>query len=110
MGEAVLHVGGLPPMPLDAAQAFFSEYLPRAREALQDDAELVLVFPRVGHEHRAWRLAAVQELAREAAPKRVNAVAGDDQDAVEQAIAYLVNAPGVTGQLLAVDGNSAEIG
>jgi hypothetical protein len=109
MGEAVLHVDGLPAAPLDAAQAFFAEYLPRAREAFQDDAEVVLVFPGAGHEHRAWRLAAVQELAREAAPKRVNAVTGDDRAAVEQAIAYLADAPGITGQLLVVDGKIAEV-
>jgi hypothetical protein len=48
----------------------------------------------------------VQELAREAAPKRVNALAGSEPAAIDAAIAYLEAASGVTGQLLAVDGKS----
>ncbi|MXP41476.1 hypothetical protein GRI75_07445 [Altererythrobacter soli] len=67
---------------------------------------MVLIFPPAPHDHRAWRLAAVQDLAREAAPRRVNAVAGDDESAVAEALAWLEQAPGITGQLLAVDGKS----
>jgi hypothetical protein len=53
-------------------------------------------------------LAAVQELAREAAPKRVNGIAGDDPRAIAETLVYLAAAPGITGQLLAVDGKSGE--
>ncbi len=52
----------------------------------------------------------MQDLAREAAPKRVNGIAGDDNEAIAAALAWLASAPGVTGQLLAVDGKSAEKG
>ena len=38
-----------------------------------------------------------------AAPLRVNGVAGDDERAIEEAVAWLATAPGVTGQLLALD-------
>lgn len=51
----------------------------------------------------------VQELAREAAPYRVNAVAGEGEQAIADTMAWLVQAPGVTGQLLAVDGNSPKM-
>jgi hypothetical protein len=63
---------------------------------------ITIVFPSADHTHRAWRLAAVQELAREVAPMRLNAIAGDDEAAVREACAYLQEAGGVTGQLLDV--------
>lgn len=104
MAQAVLRVEGLPEAPLDAAAAFHAQWLPQARAALQDVDTLALILGAAGHEHGAWRLAAVQELAREAAPKRVNAIAGDDEAAIAETLAYLASAPGVTGQLLAVHG------
>ena len=69
---------------------------------LRAGEDLVLIFPPAPYDHRGWRLAAVQDLARAAAPGRVNAIAGDDEAAIAQALAYLEGAPGVTGQLLAV--------
>jgi hypothetical protein len=107
MAVAELRIPPLPSAPLDAAGAFHATHLAEARAALESSDSLVLVFAPAGPEHRAWRLAVVQELAREATPKRVNAVAGSDEDAIGQALAFLGGAPGVTGQLLAVDGKSA---
>ena len=51
---------------------------------------------------RSSRLAArrVQDLARDAAPARVNGVVGSDEDAIAATLAWLEQAPGVTGQLL----------
>jgi hypothetical protein len=63
---------------------------------------LALIFPPAPYDHRGWRLAAVQDLARAAGPARVNAIAGDDEAAIAETLAYLERAPGVTGQLLAV--------
>ena len=106
MGQAVLLVAGLPEGPLDAAAAFHREWLPKARMLLDsaaEDQELVLLFPAASYDHRGWRLAAVQDLAREAAPKRVNAIAGDDERAIAETVDWLANAPGITGQLLAVE-------
>lgn len=102
MAQTVLRVDGLPDAPLDAAAAFHSQHLAKVRAALVAGDTVALVFPPAGHEHRGWRLAAVQELAREAAPKRVNAVAGSDEDSIDEALAFLAEAPGITGQLLAV--------
>jgi hypothetical protein len=101
MAQAVLVVEGLAGSPLDAAADFHRVWLPLAREASQS-GDLVLVFPSADHEHRGWRLAAVQELAREASPRRVNGLAGSDANAIDQATAWLASAPGVTGQLLVV--------
>jgi len=100
--QAVLRVEGLPDGALDAAAAFHAQWLSRAREALAASDALALVLPAAAYDHRGWRLAAVQDLAREAAPKRVNAVAGDDER-VAATLEWLAQAPGVTGQLLAVD-------
>lgn len=108
MVQAVLRVEGLPDTPLDAAAAFHSDYLPEARATLAGARDLVLIFPATGHEHYNWRLAAVQELAREAAPLRVNGLVGDDPAALETMVGWLATAQAITGQLLAVDGNLSE--
>lgn len=106
MGQAVLRVEGLPESALDAAAHFHAHDLPRARGLLRGADSLALVFAPAPYDHRGWRLAAVQALAREAAPSRVNAVVGDDERAIAQTLAWLAGAPGITGQLLAVDGKS----
>ena len=61
----------------------------------------------LGRGHRGWRLAAVQGLAREHAPLRVNALASDDELAIAAAHAYLASADGVTGQYLPLDSHGA---
>ena len=103
MGQAVLRIEGLPNGALDAAARFHGEWLGKAREALGTNEALALVCPAAAYDHRGWRLAAVQDLAREAAPKRVNGVAGSDEQAIAATIEWLAQAPGITGQLLAVD-------
>lgn len=103
MAQGLLRVGDLPAAPLDAAARFHSEWVPQAR-ALFAMGDIALVLPPAAHEHQGWRLAAVQELAREAAPARVNGVAGIDEAAIAETVAYLAAAPGITGQLLAVGG------
>lgn len=90
-------IEGLPDAPLDAAQAFLRDWLAQARSGEED---LLLVFAPADHTHREWRLAAVQALAREAAPRRVNAVAASNDDAVRNAAEYFADAPGITGQYL----------
>ena len=106
----VLRIEGLPEAPLDAAAAFHAEWMPQARAllaSLPKGEDLVLNFPPADHTHRAWHLAAVQGLARESAPLRVNALASDDQAAIESALGYIANAPGLTGQYLALDDTGA---
>ncbi len=108
MAQAVLRVEPLPASSLDAAATFHADWLPRARALLRnpprpgEGEDLVLVFPPADYSHRAWRLAAVQDLAREAVPNRVNAVAGDNEQAIGETAAWLASAPGITGQLLTV--------
>jgi hypothetical protein len=105
MAQRVLQIAGLPEGALDAAAAFHAEWLPKVR-ALLDPAgheeDVVLVFPAAPYDHRGWRLAAVQDLARASAPQRVNAVSGDGERTIEEAVAWLAAAPGVTGQVLEV--------
>lgn len=98
---------------LAASARFYAETLPAARAQLDgmdpaQDPALTLIFDPADHRHRGWRLAAVQDLARAYAPIRVNAVAGGDQAGVSRALAYLTAAPGVTGQVLALDGAGAD--
>ena len=105
---ALLRVGLLPEEALAAAARFHAEILPGMRAALAAmPPHLTLVFPPVDHTHHGWRLSAVQGLAREYAPSRVNAVAGDDEVAIAAALAYLERADGVTGQVLRLDGLGA---
>ena len=104
MEHVEFRVQSLPGAALDAASDFHRQSVPDIREILSsgNPRSLTIVFPRGDHTHRGWRLAAVQELAREASPIRVNAVAGGSERAIEEALAYLREAPGITGQLLAV--------
>ena len=98
----------LPDNPTDAAGAFLQGAVPQVRAAIEaGELPLCLVFDPADHTHTAWRLAAVQALAREAAPGRVNAVAGDDEAAIAAAAGYLGRAPGVTGQYLRLGGQGA---
>ena len=99
MAQLVLRIASLPDSALDAATAFHREWLPRARNG---DWDVVLVFQPASFDHRGWRLAVVQDLAREAAPRRVNALVGSDEQAIAMAAEWLASAPGVTGQLLAL--------
>ena len=108
MGQAVLRAEGLPSEPLDAAVAFYRGCLPLARAAIADGQDLALIFAPARPEHRAWRLAAVQELAREAVPFRVNALVGTDEHALHAMLDWLAQAEAITGQLLTVDGKSGE--
>jgi hypothetical protein len=109
IAQAVLEVGTLPAAPLDAAASFHRDVVPAIRANSAVPA-LALVFPPAGHDHQAWRLAAVQGLARELAPDRVNGIVGRDEAAIAETAAFLAHAPGITGQLLEVDGNSAAKG
>jgi hypothetical protein len=97
----VVRVGPLPDGALEAAAEFHGRVV--AMVPLRSGEDIVLVFPPAPYDHRAWRLAAVQDLARAAAPDRVNGIVGDDETAIAEALAYLESAPGVTGQLLAVE-------
>lgn len=93
-------VEGLPADPLAAAARFHGNVAPALAGAGDD---LLLVFPPADHAHRGWRLAAVQMLARAAAPRRVNAVACASEAATRAAERYLGEAGGLTGQYLPLD-------
>jgi hypothetical protein len=103
-----LDVGPLPADALAAAAQFHAAVLPRFESELAGARAVTLVFAPADHTHRAWRLGAVQGLARRHAPRRVNALASDDERAVLAALTYLAAAEGVTGQYLSLDGNGAE--
>lgn len=100
----IVRIEGLPHDPLAASARFHAQDLPAL---LTPGEDLLLVFPEADHTHKAWRLAAVQSLARAAVPHRVNAVSGGGEAAVSAAAAYLAAAPGVTGQVLALDDEAA---
>ncbi len=116
----VLRIAGLPDDALEAAAVFYAELPPpwgRGSSVAGGEApagtpdvegeDVVIVFPPADHTHRAWRLAAVQGLARDHAPLRVNALASDDPAAIESALHYLEQAEGLTGQYLTLDGLGA---
>jgi hypothetical protein len=98
---------GLAGTPLDAAAEFHARIVPVVREAIAGTEAVCIVFDPADHAHRAWRVAAVQALAREAAPARINAVAAADNATCASTLAYLEQAPGVTGQYFQLDGHGA---
>jgi len=106
--QAVLRIGPLPGAALDAAAAFHAVYLPQVRQALAGADSLVIVFGTSAGEHSDWRKLAVADLAREAAPGRVNGVTGTGDDgAIEATVAWLEGAGGITGQLFTVEATNA---
>ena len=80
---------------------------PHPNPSPEGEGLLLLIFPPAVHTHRAWRLAAIQSLAREYAPIRVNALTSDSEAAIAGTCAYLERAEGVTGQLLELDDTGA---
>ncbi len=107
MAGSLIRVDTLPAAPLDAAAQFHAQWVPPIRKALSEEAMVTIQFPPADYPHKSWRLAAIQELAREAAPVRVNGLEADDDAAVSAALDYLDNAPGITGQLLSLDPTGA---
>lgn len=96
-----LEVEPLPGLPSEASATFHREFLPRANALLAGGTQcLTLLFAAADHTHRVWRLAAVQALARERAPARVNALMGGSVAAIAAARVYLEAADGVTGQCI----------
>jgi hypothetical protein len=95
-----LDVAVLPESALDAGTAFMAEHLAAARAILADPetTALAIILAPATHDHGDWRLALARDLAREAAPKRVNVVAGTPGAALEATLRFLADAPGVTGQ------------
>ncbi len=96
-GMNVWEARGLSENPLDAATEFAQRHLPVLREGGTPGCHIL--FDPADHSHDAWRKAMIEELAREAAPGRINAVVGTDVQAIRQVLDYLDNAPGVTGQI-----------
>lgn len=101
----LVRVGPLPDDALDAAGAFYVREVPALRQS--GSQVITCVFPPASHDHSGWRRAAIQSLAREIAPRRINAVASDDDAAIAAATAYLSSADGMTGQYLPLDGEGA---
>ncbi|HOB14209.1 MAG TPA: hypothetical protein PK680_11210 [Novosphingobium sp.] len=107
---ALFGIERLDDRPSLAVAQFHAQYLPQIAVILgQGDGALTLTFPPADHTHRAWRLAAVQSLAREYAPIRVNAICGGSDAARAAAIAYLDRADGLTGQYLPLDDAGAGV-
>lgn len=108
--QEVVRIEGLPADALDAAAAFHADHLPAIRARLAQVDVLAIIFPPAPRDHRGWRLAAVQDLARAHAPRRVNAVAGGGETAISATLAWLEQAPGITGQLLCLNGHGESDG
>ncbi len=96
----------LPAAPLAAASAIHRDHLPEIERIMAGGDDVMIALPPADHTHREWRLALAAGLARAGVPSRANVVAGEGEvlDAFE---AYLVEAPGITGQYLEGDGQGA---
>ena len=104
--QVVVMVDDLPGDALGAASAFHAQHVSIVREAAEKGARsVVLVLPPAPVDHSDWRRAAVRDLARALAPVRVNLVAGEAGPGLGETLAYLGNAPGVTGHYLQLHGD-----
>jgi hypothetical protein len=99
-------IESLPASPLAAAKSFHATHLDAIEATVGlSEGSLIIIFPAADQDHRGWRLAAIQDLARANAPIRVNAVESGHGPALLAACDYIENAPGLTGQLLRLDGS-----
>ena len=100
--QKVLEIEALPKGGLDASAEFYCDYLEDAQALLAQSgtSALVILLPAAGPDHDDWRLALARDLARAHPPKRVNVVGADDDAAKGELLAYLRDAPGMTGQYL----------
>ena len=103
---------GLPENALDAAADFHTRIVPAVRAAVGVSSDVAVVFDPAEHVHRAWRTSAIQALARELAPRRVNGIVAvsDNAPAIAGTMQFLRESPGITGQILEVDANPVENG
>ena len=103
---------GLPENALDAAADFHNRTVPAVRAAVAVSSDVAVVFEPAEHAHRAWRISAIQGLARELAPRRVNGIVAGrgDARAIAETMQFLRESPGITGQILEVDANPPENG
>ena len=103
--QAVVMIDDLPPEALDASAHFHANHAAPLRAAAAGAESVVLVLPPAPVDHTDWRRAVVRDLARALAPVRVNLVAGDTGESLDATLAYLANAPGVTGHYLPLHGD-----
>ncbi|WP_245654096.1 Rossmann fold domain-containing protein [Novosphingobium rosa] len=103
----VILVDDLPAAPLAAAAHFHGFIVPQIEARAQGASGVTLLLPAADDTHRAWRAAALGALARALAPARINALAGGDEAARERALGFVEGAPGLTGQVLPLDGARA---
>ncbi len=102
---ALIRIAALPGDAMVASAEFHTKWLPVLRADLASSSlPCIVLFQPADHTHRGWRLAAIQGLAHEYAPLRVNAIESADEAAIAATEAYLASAPGLTGQLLRLDG------
>lgn len=104
--QVVFTPDNLPGAALDAAALFHGQWVRPIRQSVADGAAVVaVVLPPAPVDHADWRCSAARDLARAIAPARINFLAGSDQAAIDGTLAYLSNAPGVTGHYLLVHGD-----
>jgi len=103
----VIRMDDLPAAPLAAAAHFYGQIVPLIEAQAEGALGVTLLLPVADDNHRAWRVAALGALARALAPVRINALAGGDAAACERALVFVAGAPGLTGQVLPLDGAHA---
>ncbi len=96
-------IGDLPDAPLAAAARFHAEHASGLLAQAKSVDVTAIIFPPADHGHALWRKAAVQELARAAAPSRVNAIVGTHEAGLAQTAQWLEQAHGVTGHVLTIE-------
>ncbi len=100
---ARIAIADLPSSPLAAASSFHGAHVTNLLECAKGMDVITIILPPADHAHCAWRLAAVQELARAAAPTRVNAIVGTDAAGIARTADWLEQAAGVTGHVLTIE-------
>ncbi len=108
MTQAVILIEDLPQAAMDAAAQFHAQQFARLADAIGEGVQAVaIVVPMAGHDHADWRRAVTRDLARQHAPVRINMVSGSNPERSNAVLAYLRDAPGITGQYLVAHDESS---
>lgn len=96
-----IEISALPSAPILAAETFFRDHFCQVSAHFDTKThDIALVLPPAETDHDDWRRSAARDLARKFAPARVNIIGGGGDAAREETLAYLRDAPGITGQYL----------
>lgn len=94
--------------PVAEAAEFYRSHIAPIQQLAEEHDCVTVIFGGSDKARTVWRRAAIESLAREQAPKRINGISGGQQDRIMATSRYLASAHGITGQVLLLSDSPSE--